>query len=250
MKSNLILVLSSFISDEEIEKISKIIENLKEKNMNIPIMYDTPGISKSFENSKIYGNHNLNVWNSYNVKNLSNSGFDSVMVSSELSSEEIKELVSKYQYIKDKDTEISMIVQGNLEVMSSKDDFSNLNEGRDFIINDSSDYAILEDQKRKKFKYKVVFDYNKHSHFINKDCLCLISDLEIIKEIGVDTIIVDCRFSSPKYSSTILSLYAQALKINKVNKDYDLYLFKEQIESLTLSRLNKGNFVNGRLHEN
>ena len=250
MKSNLILVLSSFISDEEIEKISKIIENLKEKNMNIPIMYDTPGISKSFENSKIYGNHNLNVWNSYNVKNLSNSGFDSVMVSSELSSEEIKELVSKYQYIKDKDTEISMIVQGNLEVMSSKDDFSNLNEGRDFIINDSSDYAILEDQKRKKFKYKVVFDYNKHSHFINKDCLCLISDLEIIKEIGVDTIIVDCRFSSPKYSSTILSLYAQALKINKVNKDYDLYLFREQIESLTLSRLNKGNFVNGRLHEN
>ncbi len=249
-QSNLILVLSSFISDEEIKKISKIIESLNEKGINIPIMYDTPGISKSFKNSKIYGNHNLNVWNSYNVKNLSDSGFDSVMVSGELSNEEIKELVSKYQYIKDKDTEISMIVQGNLEVMSSKDDFSNLNEGRDFIINASSDYAILEDQKRKKFKYKVVFDYNKHSHFINKDCLCLISDLELIKEIGVDTIIVDCRFSSPKYSSTILSLYAQALKINKVNKDYDLYLFREQIESLTLSRLNKGNFVNGRLHEN
>ncbi|MDO5849792.1 MAG: U32 family peptidase [Methanobacteriaceae archaeon] len=258
-QSNLILVLSSFISDEEIEKISTIIESLKEKDINIPIMYDTPGISKSFNENKknnmktkIYGNHNLNVWNSYNVKNLSDSGFDSVMVSGELSNEEIKELVSKYQYIKDKDvdTEISMIVQGNLEVMSSKDDFSNLNEGRDFIINDSSDYAILEDQKRKKFKYKVVFDYNKHSHFINKDCLCLISDLELIKEIGIDTIIVDCRFSSPKYSSTILSLYAQALKINKVNKDYDLYIFREQIESLTLSRLNKGNFVNGRLHEN
>ena len=44
--------------------------------------------------------------------------------------------------------------------MSSKDDFSNLNDGKDFIIKDSSDYAILEDQKRKKFKYKVVFDYN------------------------------------------------------------------------------------------
>lgn len=247
-KSQLIWVLSSFISDEEIDKISKIIDNLNKESIKIPIMYDTPGIAKSC-NTKVYGNHNLNVWNSYNIKNLSDSGFEGVLLSSELSNKEIKEAISKYQYIKDKDTEISIIAQGNLEVMSSKDDFSNLNEGRDFIINDSSDYAILEDQKRKKFKYKVVFDYNKHSHFINKDCLCLVSDLELIKEIGVDTIIVDCRFSSTKYSSTILSLYAQALKINKTNKEYDLYLFKEQIESITLSRLNKGNFPDGRIHE-
>ncbi|MCQ2976878.1 MAG: DUF3656 domain-containing protein [archaeon] len=248
-KTQLVWVLSSFISDEEIEKVSEIINNLKKESIEIPIMYDTPGIAKKFNKTTVYGNHNLNIWNSYNIKNLSDSGFKGVLLSSELSWKEIKEAISKYQYIKEEDTEISMIVQGNLEVMSSKDDFSNLNEGRDFIINDSSDYAILEDQKRKKFKYKVVFDYNKHSHFINKDCLCLISDLELIKEIGIDTIIVDCRFSSAKYSSTILSLYAQALKINKTNKEYDLYIFREQIEKLTLSRLNKGNFPEGRIHE-
>ena len=128
----------------------------------------------------------------------------------------------------------------------SKDDFSNLNEGRDFIIKDSSDYAILEDQKRKKFKYKVVFDYNRHSHFINKDCLCLIDEIELIKDLGVNTVIIDCRFSGYKYSTQIISLYAQALR---KDNNVDLKILKEQIESITMTRLNKGNFINGRIHE-
>ena len=246
-QEKLVLVLSSFISDEEIDKISKIIDELEEEDIRIPIMYDTPGIAKSFKN-KVYGNHNLNVWNSYNVKNLSDAGFKSVILSSELSHTEIKELVSKYQFIKDNENpiDLNIIIQGNLEVMSSKDDFSNLNDGKDFIINDSSDYAILEDKKRKKFKYKVVFDYNKHSHFINKDCLCLIDEVELIKDTGVNSVIIDCRFSSAQYSSTIISLYSQALKEDNT---YDLNLLKEQIENITLSRLNKGNFINGRIHE-
>jgi putative protease len=208
-------------------------------------MYDTPGIAKSFD-CDVLGNHNLNVWNSYSVKNLSDSGFKSLILSSELSYGEIKGLVTKYQYIKDKDTDLNIIIQGNLEVMSSKDDFSNLNEGRDFIIKDSSDYAILEDQKRKKFKYKVVFDYNRHSHFINKDCLCLIDEIELIKDLGVNTVIIDCRFSGYKYSTQIISLYAQALR---KDNNVDLKILKEQIESITMTRLNKGNFINGRIHE-
>ncbi len=245
LENELVWVLSSFITDEEIEKVSQIVDELKEENINIPIMYDTPGIAKSF-NGEAYGNHNLNVWNSYSVKNLADSGFKSLILSSELKHDEIKELVCKYQYIKEKDTDLNIIIQGNLEVMSSKDDFSNLNNGNDFIINSASDYAILEDKKRKKFKYKVVFDYNKHSHFINKDCLCLIDEIELIKDLGVNSVIIDCRFSSPKYSTQIISLYAQALR---ENNNYDLKLLKEQIENITLTRLNKGNFINGRIHE-
>ncbi|WP_297982234.1 U32 family peptidase [uncultured Methanobrevibacter sp.] len=247
-EEKLVWVLSSFISDEEIERARKILDELEEENIIIPIMYDTPGIRKSFKND-VYGNHNLNVWNSYNLKNLEKSGFKSIILSSELSHKEIREMVCKYKFIRDENKEnmdLNIIVQGNLEVMSSKDDFSNLNEGRDFIIRDSSDYAILEDQKRKKFKYKVVFDYNRHSHFINKDCLCLINEIETIKDTGIDSVIIDSRFSSPKYSSTVVSLYSQALKEDNT---YDLELLKDQIRNMTLSRINRGNFINGRLHE-
>ena len=41
-EEKLVLVLSSFISDEEIDKISNIIEELEEENIRIPIMYMGP----------------------------------------------------------------------------------------------------------------------------------------------------------------------------------------------------------------
>nr|WP_261795637.1 hypothetical protein [Methanobrevibacter oralis] len=47
-----------------------------------------------------------------------------------------------------------MIVNGNLEVIVSKDDFSNLNDGKDFIIGNNADYAILEDKKGKNSNIK------------------------------------------------------------------------------------------------
>ena len=95
-------------------------------------------------------------------------------------------------------------------------------------------------------KTKSVRSSNTRLFSINKDCLCLIDEVELIKDTGVNSCIIDCRFSSPQYSSTIVSLYSQALKEDNT---YDLNLLKEQIKNITLSRLNKGNFINGRIHE-
>ena len=69
-------------------------------------------------------------------------------MSSELSGEEIKEIINKNQ----ENIDLEMIVHGNLEVIVSKDDFTNLNDGKDFIISNDAEYATLEDKKRKKFK--------------------------------------------------------------------------------------------------
>lgn len=108
------------------------------------------GINDLFD-TKGYGNHNFNIWNSFACENLNENGFDSLMLSSELSYNEIKELTRKIN----SDVDLEFIVHGNLEVMISKDDFSNLNNFKDLIINDNSKYAVLEDKKRKKFKYKI-----------------------------------------------------------------------------------------------
>lgn len=139
-----------------------------------------------------------------------------------------------------------MIVNGNLEVIVSKDDFSNLNDGKDFIIGNNADYAILEDKKRKKFKYKILFDYNKQSHIINKDCLCLIEEMSEIKEMGLDSLILDCRYSNEQYTTSILSIYNKSL--SQVNDD-ELSKFKYQIMDFSQSYINKGNYIEGRLHE-
>jgi U32 family peptidase len=240
--SELVWVLPSFISEEEINKCVSIFNDLKNNGINIySIMTDVTGINDLF-NTKVYGNHNLNIWNSFACENLKISGFDSLILSSELSYAEIRELTSKIS----SDIDLELIVHGNLEVIVSKDDFSNLNNDKDLLINDNSEYAILEDKKRKKFKYKVLFDFNKKTHFRNKDCLCLIDELGRIENLGINSIILDCRFSNGSYSSKIISLYLEGLK--NTNKK-TLHSLKKQIHSLTHSYLSKGNFLEGRIHE-
>ena len=236
----LVWVLTSFINEEELIKANEIVKELESEGFVISVMGDSPGMEKIFD-CAIYGNHNLNVWNSYAVENLSK--FNGLILSSELSGREIKEITRK-NYIKN--TDLEMIIHGNLEVIVSKDDFSNLNEGRDFIIGNNADYATLEDKKRKKFKYKVFFDYNRQNHILNKDCLCLIEEMNEIKTLNLDNLIIDCRYSNEKYTKSILSIYNDSL--GDINQE-ELTKFKYDIMDLSQSYINKGNYIEGRLHE-
>ncbi len=238
----IVWVLSSFISEKEAIKCNEIVKDLESRGIIISVMGDFPGMSDIFD-CPIYGNHNLNVWNSFTVKDLKEAGFNGLILSSELSGSEIKQLISKND---SENIDLEMIVNGNLEVIVSKDDFSNLNEGKNFIIHNNADYAILEDKKRKKFKYKVLFDYNKQSHIINKDCLCLIEEINEIKQLGLDSIILDCRYSNEKYTTNILSIYNDSLKDRD---DEELSKYKYQIMDFSQSYINKGNYIEGRLHE-
>ena len=240
--AELVWVLSSFINEKEASKCNEIVKKLESKGIIISVMGDFPGMGEIFD-CPVYGNHNLNVWNSFTVKNLKEAGFNGLILSSELSGNEIKHLISKNNT---KDIDLELIVNGNLEVIVSKDDFSNLNDGKDFIIHNNADYAVLEDKKRKKFKYKVLFDYNKQSHIINKDCLCLIEEMNEIKHLGLDSIILDCRYSNEKYTTNILSIYNDSLKDRD---DEELSKYKYQIMDFSQSYINKGNYIEGRLHE-
>ncbi|WP_082398023.1 U32 family peptidase [Methanobrevibacter arboriphilus] len=237
----LVWVLPSFISDNEIENCMKVLNSLESKKVPISIMSDVPGINELF-NSNIYGNHTLNVWNNFCCEELSESGLNSLILSPELSYDEMKILVSKY--IK-KDIDLEIIAHGNLEVIVSNDDFSNLKDNKSLNMK-KQDYAILEDKKRKKFKYKVISDFNNKSHIINKDCLCLIDEISKIEKIGIDSIILDCRFSNDNYTANIISIYQEGLK-NPSKKN--LNSLKNQVYSLSHSYLSKGNFLDGRLHE-
>ena len=241
--TELVWVLASFICEEDAIRCNEIVKELENEGIIISVMGDFPGMAEIFD-CPIYGNHNLNVWNSFCVRDLNEAGFKSLILSSELSGAEIKELINKNH---DRNIELEMIVNGNLEVIVSKDDFTNLNDGKDFIISNDADYATLEDKKRKKFKYKIFFDYSRQSHIINKDCLCLIEEMNEIKEFGLDSIILDCRYSNEKYTTQILSIYNESLK----NKDQEeLTKYKYQIMDFSQSYINKGNYIEGRLHEN
>lgn len=235
----LVWVLSAFTSDEDLEKIKEINNNLKKDNINISIMGDSLSLTLSFPDNDVYGSHNLNIWNEYSVAMLSKNNFKSTTISSELSKEEIKELVRKSGKY---DTQLELIVQGNQEIMVSKDNFSNLNEGFDLDIK-PEEYVVLED-KENKAKYKIYFDYNQQSHFFNNDMLCLIDEIDELKQIGIESITIDGRFTKDTYLSKIISLYIQRIRDNNPERKYS-----ESVNNISYSKLNKGNYINERVLE-
>lgn len=235
----LVWVLSAFTSDEDLDKIVKINNNLLKDNIKVSIMGDSPSLTRTFPNNDIYGAHNLNIWNEYSVAMLDKNNFKSTTISSELSRDEIKELVQKSKRF---NTQLELIVQGNQEIMVSKDNFSNLNEGFDLDI-ETEEYVVLED-KNNKAKYKIYFDYNNQSHFFNNDMLCLIDEIDELKEMGIESITIDGRFTKDTYLSKIINLYIQRLREKNPKKKYS-----ENVDSISYSKLNKGNYVNERVLE-
>jgi len=126
--------------------------------------------------------------------------------------------------------------------MVSKDDFTNLNGNFDLDIK-TDEYVVLDD-KANKAKFKIYFDYNKQSHFFNNDMLCLIDEIDKIKQMGIENITLDCRFTKEKYTSKVISLYIQRLRENNPKRKYS-----ESIDNISYSKLNKGNFLNSRILE-
>lgn len=228
------LTLPNFTSDKDLKQIKKIINQLKEKNINITIQGDSPALPKIF-NTTIYGSHTLNVWNNYTTKILSDTGFKALTISNEISKEEIKKLI---QYNTTK-CQMELIVFGNQEIMTTNDNFTKLNEGKQLNL-ETYEYALLEDKKHK-YKFKILQDYNNRSHFFNTECLSLIDEIDEIKKLGIDNITLDCRFTSPNYLNKIVSLYMQRLE--EENPQISYY---EKIKGFSNSKLNKGNFTTGR----
>lgn len=230
----IVLTLPAFISDNDLTKIKTIIENLKEKNINISIQGDSPALPKIFK-TQVYGSHTLNVWNNYTTKILNDTGFKALTISNELSKKEIEDLI---QY-NTTNCNMELIVFGNQEIMVTNDNFTKLNEGNDLNL-ETYEYAILEDKKNN-YKFKILQDYNNRTHFFNTDCLSLIDEIDIIKDLGIDSIVLDCRFTSNNYLNKVVSLYIQRLEDTDSNISYF-----DEIKGFSNSALNKGNFESGR----
>ena len=134
---------------------------------------------------------------------------------------------------------MELIVFGNQEIMTTNDNFTKLNGGKELNL-ETYDYALLEDKKHK-YKFKILQDYNDRSHFFNTECLSLIDEIDEIKNLGIDNITLDCRFTSPNYLNKIVSLYVQRLE-----EDNPKISYFEEIKGFSNSKLNKGNFTTGR----
>jgi putative protease len=197
-----------FISEmENLEMIIDSIHNLIKFGLKEIMIDCITSIFKQFKSSlKISGSYGLNVFNNYTVSQLS-SMFDTLTLSSELSIYDIKNLMSKLDYKTDKICNLELVVQGNLEVMISKDSFfskycKNLTQNRNFLG--------LKDSKGKIFP--IYEDSESKIHIFNAVELSLINYMPDLFDVGLSAIVIDARNHTDLYVEKIVKMYQDAMK--------------------------------------
>ena len=192
-------------------------------------------------NSKIQlsGSSSLNVWNHLTVKQLGTC-FNRLTLSPELSSDQLAELVAKSRLVNN--TELELIVQGNLEVMVAEDCLpcAAFKDART-----STASWGLQDFKR---TFPLWLDEDSRTHVLNAAETCLANFMPRLFEIGLDGIAVDARGRTGKYAREMVEIYQKAIVLTeKRGPDLktDLESLKEKARAISLGGITTGHFIKG-----
>ena len=215
----LVWILPQILLDKDLPHISETIVKLKYNNIDIKIQTDNIGVAKNLE-AETYGNH-LNIYNNYSIKKLSEDpGFKNLVISNEISLEDIKKLK------KDK-CNIEYTVFGHVQLMLTNDNFE------DLIEEELTNTYYLIDKRNNKFKVKK--DCYDNSHIYDYRILNLDNHIEQLRNTNITNFSIDTRFFNIHDTKQIIEHY------NKISKTpYN----KEKLE---LQENN--NFFNGNIEK-
>jgi len=225
------------------------------------VMVDDVGTAKflknMFEDLKIFGSMGINLWNHRSAREISET-FEAVTLSPELSGEEIFDLVRSFdlprrsnsKWIK---TSLELLVQGNLEVVTTEDRIPCLLEpGREFETPDFKEiqrkFLGIEDVKNRVFPVRC--DCSLKTHILNSVELCLLDHLPQIINTGLDSIVIDARGKPPEYTYIMVSAYVDALESCKKPKSKGelkkkLNMIKSDVKKFSTGGITTGNFIRG-----
>ncbi|OED30092.1 U32 family peptidase [Methanosphaera sp. WGK6] len=201
----LVWILPQLLLDNEIGHVSEILLKFNYEDIDIKVQTDNIGVANELD-TNCYGN-NLNIYNNYSIKTLSeNPGFERLTISNELSYNDIKKLKNYCS--------LEYIVFGNVQLMLSEDDFENL------LDSYRTDYYYLVDKRHNKFK--LLFDCYNHSHIFDYRLLDLSEHLDKIYDTSISSLSIDSRFFNLEDTENIIKYFED--KIN--NKKSSLTLTK------------------------
>ncbi|RAP53190.1 MAG: hypothetical protein BZ138_01650 [Methanosphaera sp. rholeuAM270] len=197
----LIWILPQILLDEDLPHISETIAKLKFKNINISIQTDNIGVAKNLD-AESYGN-NMNIYNSYSIKKLSeNPGFKQIAVSPEISYNDIKGLKSQK-------CELEYIIFGHLQLMITKDNYE------DMIEKEITNTYYLIDKRNN--RYKIKKDCYSNSHIYDYRILKLDYEIEKLRSTQINNYSIDARFFNNEDTEKILEYYRK-IKNNEKGK--------------------------------
>jgi U32 family peptidase len=246
--TELVLKLPKITSSQYLASLNSLLTEFFKEGIN-GIMTDSIGAAESLLNFNpkinLFASAGLNIWNYKSVKELQNV-FKGFTVSPELSKDEIRMLALNIQ-TQEIDANLELLVQGNLESIVSKDCMPHIAGDKVFKNkNLQKDFLGIEDIKNRLFPIRL--DNECGTHILNSVELCLIDYMPQISKIGIDTVIIDARGRTEKYSHDMSSIYKKAIEIgikNGQKSKRDLNALKNKAKKISLGGITTGNFIRG-----
>ena len=201
-EKEIVWILPQILLDEELPHISEIIVKLKFENIDIKIQTDNIGVAKNLDVEK-YGNH-LNIYNNYTIKKLSaDPGFKKLMLSNEISYEDIK-------LLKNDGCELEYSIFGHIELMITKDNF------KDLIDEELTNTYYITDKRNN--KYLIKKDCYDNSHIYDYRILNLEDYLEKLRNTDINNFTIDCRFFNNSDTKEIIEHFQKIKNYQKTEK--------------------------------
>lgn len=232
------LTLNILIKDNELESAFNVAKKTYESGIDAIIVQDlglAKMLIKNFPDLPIHASTQMSVHNLQGVLELQELGFSRVVLSRELSIEEI-------EYIcENSNIEIECFIHGALCISySGQCLFSSMIGGRSGNRGKCAQscrlpYELIENEKTTLDK----------GYLLSPRDLCSLDYLPRLINCGVKSLKVEGRMKSPEYVATVTRIYRKYINLAKSNKPYKI---DEQDRKDLMQVFNRGNFSSGHLN--
>lgn len=232
------LTLNILIKDDELESAFNVAKKAYESGIDAIIVQDlglAKMLIKNFPDLPIHASTQMSVHNLQGVLELQELGFSRVVLSRELSIEEI-------EYIcENSNIEIECFIHGALCISySGQCLFSSMIGGRSGNRGKCAQscrlpYELIENEKTTLDK----------GYLLSPRDLCSLDYIPRLINCGVKSLKIEGRMKSPEYVATVTRIYRKYINLVKSNKPYKI---DEQDRKDLMQVFNRGNFSSGHLN--
>ncbi|MDD1703376.1 MAG: DUF3656 domain-containing protein [Methanoregula sp.] len=237
----------------EIKMIQSLLPRLHTAGLGA-CMAENPGTARAVSDMvpgiALLGSFGLNVFNAESVRVFADEHFDTLILSPELSADEIPELVRAVRQ-DGAGPELAVFVQGNLETMVTEDCLravinrcrrttGSCQKTRWLGIRDETDRLL-----------PVRIDDACRSHIFNADETCLIDAVPDLAACGIDAVVIDARGRPAAYAGDMVRIYRNVITPLQKHgsKRRDQGLPKDRIKAIALGGITSGQYTRGLKEE-
>lgn len=217
---NFIWMWPSIVHDELFEDLIKVCGILSKVSTVPSIMISNLGIGEYLKDKfkiEVYGAYPLNISNSESVKKLNN--FKLLTVSPELGKKDFKNIFRTYE---EDFPVLELLIHGNIESLISRKNIlpHDIKNSLKKLDNPNNEINNVYLNDKNKNKYSLYRPLNEEGvMMLNYQDLCLINEVDFLKEIGVSNFSIDARWKNIDYVNNIGEIYKDVIDNGNVSKN-------------------------------